>query len=91
MVIIGIYRARAHGKKLTKSRGRVKYYGRQSWYAFYIEGGRFGKRRISPLSIPILRPQVSKLKTYRCPNCGDRFKTTSRDPFCPGCGRPVLT
>ena len=83
--IVGVSRPRTSGSVWTK-KGKKAYRGkRRHWYLyFYDEKGKFRKRQISAVEVPFYGSQIRRRKTYVCPACGNKFRSTRNT--CQSCG-----
>jgi hypothetical protein len=83
--IVGVSRPRTSGSVWTK-KGKKAYRGkRRHWYLyFYDEKGKFRKRQISAVEVPFYGSQIRRRKTYVCPACGAKFRSTRNT--CQSCG-----
>jgi len=83
--IVGVTRPRTSGSFVTK-KGKKAYRGkRKHWYVyFYDDEGKFRKKKISPVQVPYYGSLIRRRKSYKCENCGNRFRSTNS--ICPKCG-----
>ncbi len=83
--MVGVSRPRTSGSVLTK-KGKKAYRGkRRHWYVyFYDDEGRFRKKKINPIEVPYYGSLIRRRKTYLCPACGTKVRSTSDK--CPKCG-----
>jgi rubrerythrin len=85
VTIVGVSKPRTGGSVMTK-RGKKAYRGeRKHWYVyFYDDKGKFRKKRISAVEVPYYGSLIRRRKSYLCPACGTKFRSTNRS--CPSCG-----
>jgi len=81
MIVIGVSKCRQ--KSFREVNGK-RYYSRyECWKMFYYDKGKFGTRYLKGLDIAFAKARVHKLKTYKCENCGLKYRSNKKG--CPDC------